>query len=196
METFEVSQFVNQQFAQFKETILNITNINFSVERLFNNINLVIRKEEASKIMTSQLHKSVKMWFEANECYVDIDEAIAPLIKEIWDADITTLMCCENNVPKDYIWIQFERQCDYDNFMTIVLDDCNDTNLIDRLDTMYIQDNSWIVKIDHCDIGKGYYPTKDVKYKYGSNISLRFPNSDYEFVLEQFKKRNKDNNKK
>lgn len=49
----------------------------------------------------------------------DIDEGIAPLIEQIWKADIYTVNSCEENRP-DIIWIEFLTPDDASWFLNIV----------------------------------------------------------------------------
>ena len=64
-------------------------------------------------------HEYVKVMYGGDE--IEVDKKIAPLLQQLWQAKIDTLMSCENNVPDDYMWIEFACVCDFDNFITILL---------------------------------------------------------------------------
>jgi hypothetical protein len=49
----------------------------------------------------------------------DIDRRIAPLITELWKADIMTLNSCEENKP-GIVWIEFASCIDAERFLNIV----------------------------------------------------------------------------
>ena len=50
----------------------------------------------------------------------EIDENIADLILLCWKHGIKTIMSCENNVPKNWVWINFEFTEDLEKFVSIV----------------------------------------------------------------------------
>jgi hypothetical protein len=50
-----------------------------------------------------------------------IDEEIAPLVKEIWLADIVTSQSCQDN-PPGWIWLEFPSSFDLEEFLDIVGD--------------------------------------------------------------------------
>jgi hypothetical protein len=74
-----------------------------------------------------QEHKSIKLWCDEYECEIEIDIKIAPLIKEIWKAGISTVNSCENNVPENYFWIQFRSSSDLEKFLIVT---CSNKKLL------------------------------------------------------------------
>jgi hypothetical protein len=63
-------------------------------------------------------HEAVRVvWGDQS---ADIDEAIAPLILEIWKAGIRTANSCEDNVPRGFVWIQFPTTQDAERFLNII----------------------------------------------------------------------------
>ena len=50
----------------------------------------------------------------------EIDEALAPLMQEIWRAGIATTMSCQKAIP-GFSWIEFESTTDLARFMDIVV---------------------------------------------------------------------------
>jgi hypothetical protein len=63
-------------------------------------------------------HKTTHIKYENIEA--DIDTEIAPLIKELWKADMPTLASCECNID-DKVWIQFDNPYTAAYFLSIVL---------------------------------------------------------------------------
>lgn len=51
----------------------------------------------------------------------DIDEKIAPLVKEIWRADITTSQSCQDH-PPGWIWLEFVSSFELEKFLNMVGD--------------------------------------------------------------------------
>ena len=61
-------------------------------------------------------HKQVFIQVGEREAYVD--EGIAPLIEEIWRANILTVMSCQHN--NDMVWVCFAGELNARAFLTIV----------------------------------------------------------------------------
>jgi len=51
---------------------------------------------------------------------IEIDEVLAPLIQEIWKADIVTMMCCQET-DAGIAWIEFDSMDDFLRFLNIVV---------------------------------------------------------------------------
>jgi hypothetical protein len=62
-------------------------------------------------------HKVVDLEYHGNK--VKIDTKIAPLISELWKAGINTSNSCEDNVPANFVWVEFPG-VGMHNFMTIL----------------------------------------------------------------------------
>src|SRR5437879_5868276 len=62
-------------------------------------------------------HKAVRVRVGAWE--EQIDDRLAPLVREIWKADISTLMSCEETEPGT-AWIEFDSVADLVRFLNIV----------------------------------------------------------------------------
>lgn len=65
-------------------------------------------------------HRTVSLTSMFFDEIVEIDAAIAPLIKWIWNAGITTLNSCEDN--SGYVWVQFLSADNAERFLNIVAD--------------------------------------------------------------------------
>ena len=135
-------------------------------------------------------------------CYkADIDTKIAPLIKEIWKAGISTLNSCQANPDKDWIWIQFDTVQDLMLFIycTVKYDETfgslywravgNFGENEWRYDFLPFDGNldEWLegneVKYEHVSVNKEVSPN--------FNASLRFPATDYNVVLARMKEYNR-----
>lgn len=139
-----------------------------------------------------------------------IDKNIVELIKYIWKANIETLNSCENNRPKNYIWIQFAGEKDLKKFLNILFIGIDYHNDIYQRACVkcYYRINDWIYHINWEGFSRGEIDGINSKNKTDSEnnyildscnksceivdlffgISLRFPNVDYLWVLNQIKK--------
>lgn len=75
------------------------------------------REEEDDMARRNEKHRTVKVQVGGMEA--EIDEEIAPLIRELWKAGIDTLNCCQENRP-GIIWVQFATAEDTAAFLDIV----------------------------------------------------------------------------
>jgi hypothetical protein len=41
---------------------------------------------------------------------ISVDTGLAPLLQNMWKTGIETRMSCENNVPKNYLWLHFDAE--------------------------------------------------------------------------------------
>ncbi|ARF11182.1 hypothetical protein Klosneuvirus_1_39 [Klosneuvirus KNV1] len=200
-------KYIDDNIEIIKSTIKNtISNHPYVIEHLFDTLKFEIMKYQAS--IKNKNHKTVKVKYDEAyivkekeiiptthvKQYIDIDKNIAPLIKELWKAHIDTMNSCENNIPIDYIWIEFSSETDYNQFIEIILLDENYGD--DRTQRILgISNNiykSWYKDIHH-DV---FFDDKDgVINNVINSVSLRFPKDDYEFVLNKIKNHNKKKNK-
>jgi hypothetical protein len=167
-----------------KQKILSLNNIQDAyISDLFDELNFVVNQRLADKL--NKNHKAISLIFHDGKM-IEIDENIAPLIKELWTTGIKTLNSCENNVPANYIWIEFMTFDDLKQFLDVCFlhEDINKENIERGLLNLPYEENAWIYK---------YFPFSDEE-----NIdfiehcfSVRFPLKDYEFVLNKFINHNK-----
>ena len=109
---------------------------------------------------------------------INIDYNISELIKLIWECGINTENSCENNVPQDYIWIQFSEYDDYLHFMQIVVYYCGDEDIVQRSHSFPEHvPGAWIHTVHPPEMDDPMYP----------NFSVRFPVADKQFVVNQLK---------
>lgn len=76
-----------------------------------------IMPESDSVMEPKGKHKAVRVFHGTLEA--DVDEAIAPLILEMWKAGVYTYQSCQGN-PEGWVWIQFADQCDLEKFLSLV----------------------------------------------------------------------------
>lgn len=130
----------------------------------------------------------------------DIDKAIAPLIEELWKADIDTVMSCQENEP-GIIWIEFAETYDAERFLNIVghVEEGIDT-LYNRISMTWFDDNSemsapywdYSISVDDCaqdNDGETVEWDEDAP-RFHLSPSIRFPQSDYDVVLRRMRRHN------
>jgi len=77
------------------------------------------QSEVVSKTTSKKKHQTVRIIHGDQEA--DVDKQIAPLIKEMWKADIETYQSCQDN-PPGWVWIQFMSSHDLERFLSIIGD--------------------------------------------------------------------------
>lgn len=169
---------------KFKKVLLK----NYPNKKIPNELMKIIKFDINNEISREKEkpHKTIKLeHFTGFTC--DIDKNISRLIKYIWMCNIDTYNSCENNVPYDYIWIQFASAMDLEKFLNIIFKDIkiNDDHYIKGNNAFpYNKKNSWVYNIN---IEEDNYESSKID---GLSIamSLRFPNTDYDWVCQQMKK--------
>jgi hypothetical protein len=129
-----------------------------------------------SRRVGRRLHKAIAILNPFNGETCELDEEIFELIDELWKANIITVMSCQNNVPEDYIWIQFDNGEHMDKFIEILT---RGRDMTDDLTTRITRRNiakNWMY--DH-----QYYFKTSIEIV----VSVRFHKDDYEEVLKRFK---------
>lgn len=141
---------------------------------------------------------------EHGDIEADVDEKIAPLILEIWKAGIYTDLSCQSNHGK--IWIAFTTTEDAKEFLDAVCPEHEEGlySLYNRIAREWRpEDNEeeweWEQKAWDYDVlvedWNGLHPEDDSKRTeppdFFFSISIRFPKSDYEAVLEKMVAHNK-----
>lgn len=135
-------------------------------------------------------HKQINIQY--GEMAAEVDEGIAPLILEMWKADIMTFMLCENNGDEynnlgDVMWVLID-EFDVSPFLNCIFGKRERDGLYYRAkmetesedDWMYdimIDDLSLVIRDDEVD----YDGPPDM----GFRVSIRFPVSDYPEVLRR-----------
>jgi hypothetical protein len=124
-----------------------------------------------------------------------IDCKIALLIEGLWKLDIDTCLSCENNVPENWIWIDFATANDAENFLNIVSTYSENSNsMYQRI--VGVWDNikdTWQYKtnIDNfgveSDIDEDDYVVEEFagKHCFNFSLSIRFPNKDLKAVTKK-----------
>lgn len=101
-----------------------------------------LSKKKQSNI-PKKTHKTIEMEFDND--IIEIDRNISDLMECIWMCDIKTINSCENNIPKNYVWIEFFHYCDLQKFQNILFEgiDNYDPIKIRALDMQYYHDDAW-----------------------------------------------------
>lgn len=137
-------------------------------------------------------HKTKLVKCNGNEAEIDL--LIAPLIKELWKRNIDTLNSCENNVPENFVWIQFMTSFDAELFLNIVTR--NLPNIFERSTNCSEEDNDWRYSVFPNDINSHFEIDDDDcaelvidgDPKFILSVSVRFPQSDLKSVINSVKK--------
>jgi hypothetical protein len=131
--------------------------------------------------LVNKKHEQVILNHPIYKIDIEIDKNIADLIEQLWKAGIQTTNSCENNIPNNYIWIQFVDSSHCNNFINILTKDKILNNDILSKNIFGIQEctNQWIIKLD-------YYLVNQSDYRFGE-ISVRFHKDDYYEVYSRIK---------
>ena len=119
----------------------------YAVNGKIDKASLSVVKYDLSKrkqsIAKKSPHKTVEL--EYDDEIIDIDKNISDLMECLWVCDIQTVNSCENNIPKNYIWIEFLDFFDLERFQDILFTgmDNYDERKIRALDTPYYRTNAW-----------------------------------------------------
>lgn len=140
-----------------------------------------------------QNHKTKLIKYKDMEAEVDC--GIADLILNLWKLDIYTVLSCENNVPENYVWIQFMTAMDAEAFLNIAANEFseNPKSLYNRIRQAWDDDeednNFWQydINIDDMNVEETYNDefveeTSTGKPDFNVFMSVRFPKSDLETV--------------
>jgi transcriptional regulator with XRE-family HTH domain len=142
-------------------------------------------------------HKQVTV--EVGKNKEDIDEGIAPLIREMWVAGIDTVMSCQQD-GHGSVWIEFEDLEDIMAFFTIVARyEPGPDTLYNRMNPVFVDKGplpSWDVELFIQDLGAWaceHDPGMNGQYEpaFYFALSLRFPPQDLPTVLKRLKAHNR-----
>lgn len=129
----------------------------------------------------------------------DVDESVAPLILELWKADIDTLMSCQDNNGR--VWLDFPSAEDAQKFLDIAAGDYEEDvfSLYNRVTVEFTDDdaetfqeqNAWWYDCDPVDYHMRVYDLMSGEIKREAaptrwivlHISIRFPKYDLDEVL-------------
>ena len=142
-----------------------------------------------------QPHRQVKLHY--NHELVEIDEDLAPLIQEIWRANIKTIMCCQE-VQDGIAWIEFESIRDMLKFLnlTVNFDGDHKDSLYNRVYTQNLSGTllpDWEYQINLMDIGE-HDPDRQVggNVLFEATVGIYFPQHDISHLLKQLSEINQN----
>jgi hypothetical protein len=150
--------------------------------------------------MEKEEHKKVSLFNPFLEKHLDIDKNIAELIECLWKLDIETTNSCENNVPTDYVWIEFFSGADAETFLEIIgkhiykdkADKYEEDDLYQRMKRPADEPpNQWLYSCELGDCNESIINDDlvmdDEFGGFSISISVRFPQKDYLVVLNALK---------
>lgn len=129
------------------------------------------------KTIKVKTHKQVKVFHPKWKEYIRIDTKIAPLIEVLWSLNIDTYNSCQDNTPRNYIWIEFRTASDCEEFLNIIRPKkwfCG----------FY---RKWKFNVNVWDHNEIYDEQEGEIIQNGPielSLSVRFPVSDYKRVLK------------
>ena len=134
----------------------------------------------------TESHNTISVYNPIHNEYVDIDTNIVPLIEYIWKNNISTTLSCENNSPNNYIWVCFATGTDLELFLKIVFRDVKiGDDFYDRGFPHWGTEDGWYYSIN-ADRNSEYDGLSETDNVFIS-ISVRFPQRDYDTVLNKLK---------
>jgi hypothetical protein len=135
-------------------------------------------------------HKQIMIKYGDMEA--EVDEGIAPLILEMWKADIMTFMSCENNGDEynnlgDVVWVLID-EFDVSPFLNFILGNRERDGLYYRANMQTESEDDWMYDVLIDDLSL-VIRNDEVDYdgppEMGFRVSIRFPVSDYPEVLRR-----------
>jgi hypothetical protein len=139
-------------------------------------------------------HKQVTILDPTSNEMIEVDEGLAPLLKEIWDFGIRTCNSCQENKPGT-MWIEFLTSEDVEAFLTRIissLDLANSSEADNCLYSRMVGENcGWQYNAhphdfrEYIDAEKGTIELNPSEpCGIALSISIRFPVGDYERLLD------------
>ncbi len=144
-------------------------------------------------------HNQTTVYYPGEQEYIEVDEAIAPLLISLWKNKIKTCNSCQENEP-GIIWIEFYSMKDVERLLTIMV-----RSLGDRINA-HPEANDWFCYriLGHegeglagwryeaypnlfslaSEQGDGVFPQGIFESKVELSVSIRFPVEDHQMVLE------------
>jgi hypothetical protein len=141
-------------------------------------------KDERTDVPTSR-HKTIRM--QGNGFDAEIDEEIAPLIRELWKARFLTMMSCQGS-PEGWVWIQFPLVMFAEAFMGLIEKEATIQSLWQHWEfEIYPVTQPTALFVDYPQelIPKG----PSLRFA----VSVRFPKTDLPTVLETVVRHNEKN---
>lgn len=142
---------------------------------------------------SSRPHKTVVLRYEDED--IEIDEALVPLIQEIWKADIATMMSCQET-ESGIAWIKFDSMDDFLRFLNIVAKYQEGANtLYNRINYQLTGDISkplWEYNITLHDIESAAEERRQVGgiVDFDVTVGLYFPREDMSIIFERIQAHN------
>ena len=139
---------------------------------------------------SSRPHKTVVLRYESED--VEIDEELAPLIQEIWKADIATYMSCQET-DRGIAWIEFDSMHDFLGFLNIVTKfEAGADTLYNRINlqlTGEISSPTWEYQVNLLDIDEEGRKAGGV-VDFFASIGVYFPHEDLPVILQRLQAHN------
>lgn len=129
----------------------------------------------------------------------EVDENIADLILNLWKLNIMTVLSCENNVPDDFVWIEFMSVTDAEEFLNIAAGSYSDDvhSMYNRIRQAWSEnddddDDFWLYNVNIDDMNVSADIIDDCveekssgKPEFNVFMSVRFPLTDLEEVKKK-----------
>jgi hypothetical protein len=144
--------------------------------------------------LSKHSHETIPLrcpFYDDDEEYPEIDKNISELISELWKNNIETSMSCENNVPENYVWIEFPYVGDFHTIMDILFngkkfgDKLYEESKYTWIYNTYIDDIN--TTIEELDDGEEFEENSNSRIFPILHFSWRFPKEHYDEILKRFK---------
>ena len=142
----------------------------------------------STSYFSSRPHKTVLLSYQNED--VEIDEVLAPLIQEIWKANIATMMCCQET-ESGIAWIEFDSMDDFLKFLNIVVkyEEGANTfyNRVNYQLTGEISKPLWEYHVTLLDIEAAAEQRRDggEKVDFDATVGISFPYDDLPIILKR-----------
>jgi len=144
---------------------------------------------DPSSVRTRPVHKQVRI--RVGKRQAEVDEGMAPLIRQLWKADIGTFMSCESTF-EGRCWISFETEIDLLSFVEIAAD----AGFRSRIQPPACEDcmsaDDWWVEGHFGDLNEGEVTPagRPKRAWYFFSYNVYFPGQDLATVLKAFQRHN------
>lgn len=145
--------------------------------------------------MSKPQHKQITIKLDDREA--EVDEKLADLILNLWKLNINTVMSCQNNEPKNYVWIMFASVIDAELFMNTVAEFAGGKTSVYQKMMLNWENvkNEWMYGASPIDLGVTYTEGKDfVDEEFSGmhnivfSVSVKFPSKHLKFVENKIEK--------
>ena len=137
-------------------------------------------------------HKQVPV--SVGHRWSDVDEGLAPMIEQIWLADIDTALSCQENQP-GIVWIFFRSASGARRFLNIVAQYEREADSVYQRVLRSDDDSpqAWSIDAFHEDLLEDEHHQRRRRWTF--SVSIRFPRSDMPVLMARLRQHNARRNR-